>query len=240
METPAPYIESTAPDRQLPRLRPGRHPVGQQTTASAGAEPVPETYRSQAGRYDQRTSAFHHWRELLVDKLSVRRGDTVLDVGCGTGLCLPLLRRKVGASGTIVGIDESEQMLEVAGQRVAEHGWDNVRLLAAPVAQAPIDGTADAALFCAVHDVLQSPAALAHIFDHLRPGAPVAAAGGKWPSPWLWPLPVWVAYLHAPFVNDFTGFDRPWRLLAEFVPNLRIHQLAFTTGYLALGHARAR
>lgn len=69
---------------------------------------------------------------------------------------------------------------------------------------------------------------------------PVAAAGGKWPSPWLWPLPVWVAYLHAPFVNDFTGFDRPWRLLAQFVPNLRIHQLAFTTGYLALSHAGAR
>jgi ubiquinone/menaquinone biosynthesis C-methylase UbiE len=115
--------------------------------------------------------------------LPARRGDTVLDVGWGTGLCLSLLRRKVGASGTIVGIDESEQMLRVAAQRVAEHGWDNVRLLAAPVACAHIDTTADAALFCAVHDVLQSPAALVHIFDHLRPGAPVAAAGGKSPAP---------------------------------------------------------
>jgi hypothetical protein len=52
------------------------------------------------------------------------------------------VQRKVGASGPIVGIDESEQMLEIVGERVAEHGWDNVRLLAAPVAQAPIDGTA--------------------------------------------------------------------------------------------------
>jgi hypothetical protein len=49
-----------------------------------------------------------------------------------------------------------------------------------------------------------------------------------------------VAALHAPFVNDFTGFDRPWQLLAQFAPDLRIHQLAFTTGYLALGHARHR
>ena len=60
-------------------------------------------------------------------------------MGCGTGLCLPLLQRKVGPSGTIVGIDASAQMLEVAGARVAEHGWDNVRLLAAPVAEAPFD-----------------------------------------------------------------------------------------------------
>jgi hypothetical protein len=68
----------------------------------------------------------------------------------------------------------------------------------------------------------------------------VAAAGGKWPAPWYWLLGTWVAALHAPFVNDFTGFDRPWQLLAQFAPGLRIHQLAFTIGYLALGHARHR
>ncbi len=240
MATPAPRIAPPAPHRQLPRRRRAPHPVGEQRTTSGGAEPASQAYGSQAGRYEQRTGAFRYWRELLVDKLPARRGDTVLDVGCGTGLCLPLLARKVGASGMIVGIDESEQMLQVAGERVAEHGWDNVRLLAAPVARAPIEGIADAALFCAVHDVLQSSAALDHIFDHLRPGAPVAAAGGKWPAPWLWPLGAWVAALHAPFVNDFTGFDRPWLLLAQFVPDLRIHQLACSTGYLALGHARDR
>lgn len=240
MAPPTRLVASTAPDRQLPRRRPARHLVAEHTAASGGAEQVADAYGSQAGRYEQRTGAFCPWRELLVDELPARSGDTVLDVGCGTGLCLPLLRRKVGLSGTIVGIDESEQMLRVAADRVAEHGWDNVRLIAAPVARAPIDGTADAALFCAVHDVLQSPAALAHIFDHLRPGAPVAAAGGKWPAPWLWPLGAWVAALHAPFVNDSTGFDRPWQLLAEFVPDLRVHELAFGAGYLTLGHAGGR
>ena len=59
----------------------------------------------------------------------------MLDVGCGTGLCLPLLHEKVGPGGTIVGIDASEQMLRVAADRVAAHGWDNVRLLAAPAQQ---------------------------------------------------------------------------------------------------------
>ena len=44
-----------------------------------------------------------------------------LDVGCGTGLCLPLLRHKVGPSGTIVGIDASAQMLEVAGYLAVGH-----------------------------------------------------------------------------------------------------------------------
>src|SRR5687768_674288 len=142
MATPEPSTAASASDQSPDSGRP------------AGSE----AYRSQADRYDRRTDAFRRWRELVVAHLPAHSGDTVLDVGCGTGLCLPLLQRKVGPYGTIVGIDASAQMLEVAGARVAEHGWDNVQLLAAPVAKAPIGRTADAALFCAVHDVLQSPA----------------------------------------------------------------------------------
>jgi ubiquinone/menaquinone biosynthesis C-methylase UbiE len=195
-------------------------------------------YRGQAGRYDRRTDAFRRWRELVVQRLSAGPGDTVLDVGCGTGLCLPLLQHKVGPPGTIIGIDASAQMLEVADARVTEHGWQNVQLLVAPVARAQIDRVADAALFCAVHDVLQSPAALAHVFAHLRPGAAVAAIGGKWPPAWNWPLRAWVADLHAPFISDFTGFDQPWRLLAGFVPDLQVTELGAGGGYLAVGQTR--
>jgi ubiquinone/menaquinone biosynthesis C-methylase UbiE len=197
---------------------------------------VPPAYRSQARDYDRRTDEFQHWREQLVTQLPLQDGDTVLDVGCGTGLCMPLVQNAVGSTGQIVGIDASEQMLAVAADRVAERRWNNVRLIAAPVETAPIDGTADAALFCAVHDVLQSRAALDNIIGHLRPGAAVAAAGGKWPAPWMWPMHAWVADLHAPFISDFTGFDRPWRLLAEVVPDLRVRELAWGAGYLAFGH----
>jgi SAM-dependent methyltransferase len=227
--TPAPDAAASEPDRRPLRPAPAE-PTGQVPPAAATA------YGSKADRYDRRTEAFQHWREKLVALLPARPGDIVLDVGCGTGLCIPLLHDKVGPNGTIVGIDASEQMLQVAADRVTTRGWDNVRLLGAPVDRAPIDGLADAALFCAVHDVLQARAALNRIFDHLRPGAAVAAGGGKWPGPQLRPFRGWVTALHAPFIADFTGFDRPWRLLAEFVPDLRVHELAFGTGYLALGH----
>ena len=101
----------TASDRQLPRRR--APPIVRHLP------PASEAYRSQAGDYDQRTDAFRHWRELLVQQLPIRRGDTVLDVGCGTGLCLPLLQHKVGPTGAIIGIDASEQMLQVAADRIA-------------------------------------------------------------------------------------------------------------------------
>ena len=149
---------------------------------------------------------------------------------------MPGLQQKIGPIGRIIGIDASHDMLALAADRATENGWRNIDLITAPVDRAAISGTADAAVFCAVHDVLQSPAAIANVFRHLRPGAAVAAIGGKWPAPWLWPLRFWVADLHAPFITDFTGFDRPWQHLTAYVPDLQIKQLGAGTGYLAHGH----
>ncbi len=52
-------------------------------------------------------------RRLGVPLLRLRPGDTVLDVGCGTGLNFPLLRRAV-RHGTVIGVDSSAQMLAAA------------------------------------------------------------------------------------------------------------------------------
>ena len=119
----------------------------------------------------------------LVDALPLRPGDTVLDVGCGTGLCFPLLLDRIGPSGVIIGLDPAPEMLALAQAKVDAHGWTGVHLIEASAEEADIPRLADAALFSAVHDVLQSPTALDNVFGHLRPGAAVAAAGGKWPAP---------------------------------------------------------
>lgn len=56
-------------------------------------------------------------RHLGIPLLRLGPGDTVLDVGCGTGLNFPLLRRAVGASGVIIGVDASPSMLARARRR---------------------------------------------------------------------------------------------------------------------------
>jgi len=205
-----------------------------------GAAAVRPAYSRDAGSYDERTTAYQRFREALVASLPVLPGDAVLDVGCGTGLCFAPLLRKIGPEGVIVGVDESPEMLALARRRVARNAWRNVVLVESRVADADIPVTADAAVFCAVHDVLQSPAALREVVRNLRPGAWVAAAGGKWAAPWMVALNLQVRALHQPYVRSFEGFDRPWRHLGRLIEDLRVVDLALGAGYLAVGRVPAR
>jgi SAM-dependent methyltransferase len=192
-------------------------------------------YHERAGSYERDTAAFQPYREAVVEALPLRRGQVVLDVGCGTGLCCGLLREKVGPDGGVVGIEESPEMAALAREHVACEGWDNVTVMQAPAEDAQVGRTADAALFCAVHDILQSPAALANIVATLRPGSWVAAGGGKWAAPMMVALNSMVSLLHAPYVRSFSGFDRPWQHLERLVEEVEVRELAFGSGYVMTG-----
>lgn len=66
-------------------------------------------------------------------------GDTVLDVGCGTGANLAFLRERVGDSGTVIGVDVAPGALARARRRVRERGWDNVFLIRGDGATLPVE-----------------------------------------------------------------------------------------------------
>ncbi|MEN8261493.1 MAG: class I SAM-dependent methyltransferase, partial [Pseudomonadota bacterium] len=67
--------------------------------------------------------------QKAADALALRRGDTVVEIGCGTGLNFPLLQDAVGPKGKIVGVDLTDAMLDQAKARVDQAGWRNVELV---------------------------------------------------------------------------------------------------------------
>ena len=208
------------------------------TTLNSASRRQP-AYGERARSYERDTEAFQPYRRAVVEALPLRSGQVVLDVGCGTGLCCGLLRDKVGPEGGVVGIEESPEMAAVAREHIACEGWDNVTVVQAQAEDAEIGLTADAALFCAVHDILQSPDALRNVLTRLRPGAWVAAGGGKWAAPMMVALNSMVGMLHAPYVRDFSGFDRPWRHLERLVEDVRVEEMAFGSGYVMTGRTPA-
>jgi len=66
---------------------------------------------------------------LLLGRVGLAGGESVLEIGCGTGALTVPLATKVGERGRVVAVDISEPILGAARQRVGEHGLRNVTLL---------------------------------------------------------------------------------------------------------------
>ena len=61
-----------------------------------------------------------------VDQFGVKEGMDIIDLGCGTGILFDILRRRVGKSGTVTGIDFSLEMVRKAYRNCP---FDNVNVV---------------------------------------------------------------------------------------------------------------
>lgn len=203
-------------------------------------------YRRRARHYDVETSLFdligfaeRRYRAAAVAALGLRPGGRVLDIGCGTGLNLPLLERAVGPSGTIFGVDLTDAMLIRACERVRRAGWTNVHLT---------QGDAAAYAFPPALDGIISTLALTLVPEYddvVRRGAAVLAPGGRFAvfdlkrseqaPEWLVRLGVLV---NRPFgVTLDLAERRPWESLARHLGNVAVSEFYGGFAYLAVGEA---
>jgi demethylmenaquinone methyltransferase/2-methoxy-6-polyprenyl-1,4-benzoquinol methylase len=191
-------------------------------------------------RYDQLSAALSfwqdpRWRRALVDAVAPRVGERVLDVATGTGMVAAELLAR--AECTVVGLDQSPQMLAAARARFAREDVGRVELLEGQAEALPFpDASFDALTFTyLLRYVDDPPATMRELARVLRPGGRIASLEFGVP-PWLPARTAWRLYtaVGLPLLGGL--FSPEWREVGRFLgPSIRgfyeRHPLERIVGY---------
>ena len=151
------------------------------------------------------------WRRFLVSRVDVGQDDRVLDVVTGTGaVALELLRKK---GCTVVGVDQSGEMLAVARARLPSQ----VELVRASADELPFEsGSFDALTFTYLLRYIDDPRATLHELARVvRSGGTIASLEFALPrGPWR---ALWNAYVEAALPLAGRLLDRGWQEVGRFL-----------------------
>lgn len=105
-------------------------------------------------------------------------GEIVLDLGSGGGIDVLLSARRVGPSGRAIGIDMTDEMLELANRNAAEAGITNVEFRKGTIEALPVeDASVDVVISnCVINLAGDKGAVLAEIARVLRPGGRIGVS----------------------------------------------------------------
>ncbi|MFC7046294.1 class I SAM-dependent methyltransferase [Halobacteriaceae archaeon GCM10025711] len=181
------------------------------------------------------------YRQAAVDALTLEPGETVLDVGTGTGAALPGIAGRVGPSGRVYGLDLSAGMCEAARRNAREAGVaDRTGVVRGDALHLPFpEDSVDAVLLSFTLELFDTPYipdVLAEVRRVLGPDGRLAVVSlAKTPSPgvterayeWThrrWPAlvdcrPIYVRehLTEAGFAVEKTGRATSWGLPVDVV-----------------------
>jgi arsenite methyltransferase len=102
----------------------------------------------------------------------LHEGETVLDLGSGAGADVLISARRVGPTGRAIGLDMTDEMLELARANAAEAGIDNVEFVKGYIEEIPLaDGSVDVIVSnCVLNLSGDKPRVLAEAARVLKPG----------------------------------------------------------------------
>jgi ubiquinone/menaquinone biosynthesis C-methylase UbiE len=208
-----------------------------------------DLYRKRATNYDFTANLYYligfrevQYRKRAVSALGLKRGDTVVEVGCGTGLNFPYLLQSIGETGRLIGVDLTDAMLKEAMKRVQRNSWHNVELVeadaAAYVFPSGIRGVLSTFALTLVPEYEQ---VIDHAARALAVGGRLVVADFKKPDQWSRWLVKLGVLITKPFGVSLDLTDRkPWQVMRKYFAHVTVTEQFSGCVYIAVGEkARA-
>jgi ubiquinone/menaquinone biosynthesis C-methylase UbiE len=180
--------------------------------------------RAEQERLQQQAQQLAHESRWLFDQVGVTAGARVVEIGCGPHGCLELLAERVGPSGSVVGVERSQDAFELAREMTRVRGLANVEVLCRDARSTELPrGSFDFATARLVLVNVPNPEQIvAEAIALVRPGGWVAFHEADWiahvcdpPSDaWTTLVDLFVTYSEKNGIDPFIGRRLP-RLLRD-------------------------
>ncbi len=180
-------------------------------------ESLSKTYGRYAKWYDYTFGAIiNPGRKKVIEKLSCKPHEKVLEVGVGTGLSLPLYPKNIA----ITGIDFSNDMLDIAKERIMKHQLTNIELLEMNAEQMQFpDNTFDKVVALYVASVVPNPDRLVAEMERVcKPGGELFIVNHFYSTN---PFMSTIESITNPLLAKFFGFQ-PCVKLDDFIAKTKI------------------
>ena len=150
------------------------------------------TYQKISRRYDWHMRCYNlvglrirDYRRQAVELLNLKKGDRVVDLGCGTGLSFPHIVDAIGPEGHLTGVDMTAGMLDCARERCDRAGWKNVELAQSEIASYQFSDKVDAVISTGVMGYVQEyDGVIQKAAQALAPDGRLVILDAKQPDSW--------------------------------------------------------
>jgi demethylmenaquinone methyltransferase / 2-methoxy-6-polyprenyl-1,4-benzoquinol methylase len=179
----------------------------------------------------------HRWRSLAVTQLRLKDGQKALDLCCGTGDFMRPLRRAVGVTGQVFGLDFCLPMLEIA---VKKHVPGPVGLGDAcclPIASEAFDGVS---VGWGIRNVPDIDQAHRELFRVLKQGGRFVSLDMALPrNPFVRKFSLWACERLIPRLGSFFGKTQAYTYLPKstqrFMDRLELRASMERSGFTEVG-----
>jgi SAM-dependent methyltransferase len=191
--------------------------------------------RAEQERLQQQAQDLAHESNWLLDQIGVGKGARVVEIGCGPHGCLELLSERVGPSGSVVGVERSQDAVDLARHVISERGLKNVEVLCrdARFTQLPRGSFDLATARLVLVNIPEPQQIVAEAVALVRPGGCVALHEADWiahvcdpPSDaWTALVELFVRYSEKNGIDPFIGRKLPRFLRDAGLVDVRVNPI---------------